>query len=183
MCVSYLPSNVNAEKCQQHEALHDDRTGSGDFGVITVRVENWAPKNARSCPPSLTDGMSAELSIQFALAYNASEHAAQRKRWALVTHSGTILILTGLEDRPSDPAAFPGSVVRVHTLAEANRVMELENGERHRHAKIPREWCIAVRPLAISAESELSALKECVLRQGATIKGLQDRLNGSAVTA
>lgn len=147
MSVSYLSSTVDAAKCQPHEVLADDRIGSGDFGLITVRVENWSPKNARSNPPSITDGMSTEISRQFCLAFNASEHARQRKRWALLTNSGSVLILTGLDERPIDPSAFPGTVRRVHTQAEANRIMELENAERHRYARIPREWTVAVCPL------------------------------------
>lgn len=145
----YLPLSSNAELCHPHTAIPaTDSPGQGEFGLLTIAVSDWAPKTYRSTPPSICDGMSAAVSRAFAVAYNSSEHAAQRKRWCLVLHTGSTLILTNLDQRPSDPSVFPSFIRRYHTQAEAEAVMQLENAERHRLARVPREWCVVVCPLA-----------------------------------
>lgn len=117
--------------------------------VVTITNEIFKPKNARSIPPSLTDGLGGELSVVFATAYNASEHARQKKRWAVVTTSQVVLIICGIEPetRPSDPTAFPPSVTTGLTFDQANALAEQQNGPRHKHARIPRQWAIPLKPL------------------------------------
>ena len=118
--------------------------------VVTITNEVFKPKNARSVPPSLTDGMGGELSVVFAREYNQSEHAQQKKRWACVTTSQVVLIICGIDTatRPSDPTAFPPCVTTGLTFDQANATAEQQNAPRFEHARIPRQWTIPLKPLS-----------------------------------
>lgn len=144
---TYLQLGTKSDPCREHAPLPTEQSGEGEYGVITLQVQDWVPKNARSVPPSITDGMGTAISRILAVTFNASENASERRRWALLTNSGTVLLLTGVEQRPSTPTDFPPNVRRVLTKAEAEKRAEIENQDRFRLARIPREWSVAVCPL------------------------------------
>jgi len=127
------------------------------YGV--VEFENgtgWVPKKIDSTPPSVTCGMGTIVSVQLALAYNASEHAAAKGRWMLVTGNGETLILCGIkgDDRPSDPAAFPECIRAGLTRHESDDIRSQENELRFKLARVPRSWTVAVRPTDLSGTRE-----------------------------
>lgn len=118
------------------------------WGLITLACDGFIPKSARSSPPSLTDGMSREISQMLMAVYNASDHARDARRWMVLTCNGTVLILTGIaaEERPSDPTAFVPSILAGYPQKQAESVMRVQNEERFRIAKSPRTWVVAVQP-------------------------------------
>lgn len=126
------------------------------FGLVTVTVENWKPKNARSVPPSLTDGLGMWTSAQWAMLFNASAVARHRGHWACVTVRGGVVVLSGirLQDRPVDVGTFPAVCVQGGLTFHAAEQMAIgANGPRIELARVPREWTIPVR-LASSVEQE-----------------------------
>lgn len=116
-------------------------------GLVTITVDKWEPKSRLDVPPSPTTSMGMELSAQFAIAFNQSEFARQRRRWCVVTNRGTCLMLTGIpaEHRPLNPCDFPPCVEQRLTYPEAELIAETQNTERHRLARIPRNWTVALR--------------------------------------
>lgn len=126
------------------------------FGVVTVTVNDWKPKNARAVPPSLTDGLGMWTSAQWAMLFNASAVARHRKQWACVTTRGTVVVLSGirLQDRPADVGTFPAVCVQGGLSFHAAEAMAIgANAPRIELARVPREWTIPVR-LANSVEQE-----------------------------
>ena len=129
------------------------------WGLVTLNVTNWHPNGPGSCPPSLTNGFSFEVSRQFAIAYNKSLQSRQRHRWAVVMTNSTILFLSNInhEDRPEDPAGFPPCVKVGFTQREAEETMISENRERHRVAHVPRSWTVALKPMTESEAEKTGA--------------------------
>lgn len=158
-----------------------------DWGLVTIQVVDFKPRGLRSQPPSVTDSCGTDVALMFAIAFNQSHLAKQRRRWALVGSTGSVLTITDVdaETRPTDPTAFPPIVVSGLTMIEAIELAEAANRPRLEHAVIPRLWTIAVMPLA-RAESDQDSLRGCILRQAETIQKLQndvERLKGSGVPA
>jgi hypothetical protein len=133
------------------DALRQPRKAKLDlpvFGVLTIDNQDWSPRRFDDIPPSLTQGLGMELSAHFALIYNQSSMAVNKRRWALVTTRGTVLVLCGLQlaDRPSNPAAFPAGFVQGGlTYDEAERFALEANEPRWQLSRIPRQWTIALR--------------------------------------
>lgn len=117
------------------------------FGVVTIQNMDWAPESAHDLPPSVADGLGMEVSSQFVMMFNQSATARQRRRWAMLTNRGTVLILTGVkpDERPIHSADFHASVQGGMTFHEAESTANKANEARYALARIPRQWTIAVR--------------------------------------
>lgn len=113
-------------------------------GIVTLIVENWTPKSARDVPPSCCDRLGMFLSAQFAMLMNQSAYSRKR-RWALVTTRGGALIISGIKDRPVNPADFPSCVQSGLTYDEAEQLAIQANTPRFELSRVPREWTVAVR--------------------------------------
>lgn len=122
---------------------------SGRYGIVTLNTPDFRPKGPTSTPPSVTGENCQEIAIQFAVAYNQSQHARNKGRWAVVMINKMVLFLTGIHeaDRPIDPRAFPKCVQTGYSKVEAELAMMNDNRERYRLAHIPRSWTVAVIPL------------------------------------
>lgn len=116
-------------------------------GTITVDNPTWAPPKATSVPPSLTETLGMQLSATFAILFNQSAHARGKRRWAVVTSRGTVVILAGVkpEQRPANPADFPPCVTAGLTHREAEDFTREANEPRFALAHIPRQWTISLR--------------------------------------
>ena len=113
-------------------------------GLVNIIVENWKPKSARDVPPSMTDRMGMFLSAQFAMLLNQSMYSRKR-RWALVTTRGTVLIVSGITDRPINPSDFPSCVQGGLSFEVAEQLAIEANAPRFELSRVPREWTVAVR--------------------------------------
>ena len=115
------------------------------WGVVTVSIVDFEPKSVTSVPPSMTDSAGPHVSAMFAHCLNRSEFYRSRRRWALLTGSGSVLTVNVVDDRPNDPAAFPDCVQGDLTMKAANELAIELNRPRLKLARIPREWSIPVR--------------------------------------
>lgn len=113
-------------------------------GLVNIIVENWKPKSARDVPPSCTDRLGMFLSAQFAMLLNQSMYSRKR-RWALVTTRGTVLIVSGITDRPINPSDFPSCVQGGLSFEVAEQLAIEANTPRFELSRVPREWTVAVR--------------------------------------
>lgn len=116
-------------------------------GLVTINNLDWEPKSRLDVPPSPTMNLGMDIAAQFAIAYNQSDFARQKRRWCVVTNRGTCLILTGIpaDQRPLNPCDFPPIVQQGLTFPEAEKAADEQNTERHRLARIPRNWTVALR--------------------------------------
>ena len=126
------------------------------FGIVTISVDAWRPKNARAVPPSLTDGLGMWLSSRYAMLFNASPIARHRGHWACVTTRSGIVVLSGirLQDRPVDVSTFPPCVQSGLTFHEAEQMAISMNAPRIELSRVPRLWTIGVR-MANTIEAEV----------------------------
>lgn len=129
--------------------LSDD--GPRTWGLVTIEVIDFTPSGLKSRPPSITDGIAGhQVSQIFAIAFNRSDFARNKRRWALVNDVGTVVMLNSITDdeRPLAPNAFPPFVKSGLTMHEAvNQANEL-NAPRLKLARVPRQWSIPVRPIS-----------------------------------
>jgi hypothetical protein len=127
-----------------------------DWGLITIQVIDFIPSSVRSTPPSISDGCCGEVACMFAYAFNQSPWARERRRWAMVSNTGSIVTISAVNDadRPTDPAGFPPVVTTGFTAQEAILAAEEQNRPRFALARVPRLWTIAVMP--ISAEGSVA---------------------------
>ena len=119
-------------------------------GVLTIIPDTkFSPTGIRSVPDVLIIGVTLEVSISFAVAYNQSKPAITKGRWALVSTTGKVVILCGVDasTRPTDPTAYPECVVTGLTHDQAVEMSDKQNRPRLEHARVPRFWSIPVRPL------------------------------------
>lgn len=128
---------------------------NSELGLYTMAIPKDAkffPASQDSQPPSRITGFPKDEICKFAVMLNRSEWSGHKKVWAAVTENGGLMLLPcAPEDRPTDPTAFlPG--VRVMEWEEAKNVAWLENRDRCAVALTPREWSIALRPLARFAD-------------------------------
>ena len=116
-------------------------------GLVTIAVDQWEPKSRLDVPPSPMNAMGMELAAQFAIAFNQSIFARQRRRWCVVTNRGTCLMLTGIpiDQRPLNPCDFPPCVQQGMTYPEAELIADEQNTERFKVARIPRNWTVSLR--------------------------------------
>ncbi|WP_373653377.1 hypothetical protein [Schlesneria sp. DSM 10557] len=116
-------------------------------GTLTIQNVSWEPANSRDVPPSVTDELGMELAAQYVLLYNQSETSRNRRRWALLTNRGSVVILSGiaLQDRPANPADFPKCVQGNLTFRTAEDTANAANKVRFALARIPRQWTISLR--------------------------------------
>lgn len=78
-------------------------------GVVTVQNHvSWSSKSVCAVPPSVMKRMGMHAASIFAIAFNQSEYARYKPRWALVTNRGSVLVLTGVPSAgsPLNPADF-----------------------------------------------------------------------------
>lgn len=128
------------------------------WGLLTIPNVGWQPRNIRSQPPAIVQHLPGEILIAMAILYNGSDHAKLRRRWAVVTTHGLMLIHDIPEDqRPNDPAAFPPGTRLIDGKAEDTAIVE--NTPRHDLARVPREWTIPLRPLVLSSPVVIPARK------------------------
>lgn len=142
------PSEVNVS--DQITALQKPEPAwrrNPDCGLVTIKNDNWIPQSETDLPHSMTQGLGMELSAHFAMVYNQSTMARNKRRWAVVTNRGTVLILTGIKlaDRPTNPADFPSFVESGLTFNQAEQRAAEANAPRLALAIVPRDWAIAVR--------------------------------------
>jgi hypothetical protein len=116
-------------------------------GLVTIAVDKWEPKSRLDVPPSPTTQMGMELAAQFAIAFNQSNFARQRRRWCVVTNRGTCLMLTGIpiDQRPLNPCDFPPCVQQGMTYPDVELIADEQNTERFKVARIPRNWTVSLR--------------------------------------
>ena len=150
---SAINPQVQPDSCRTDASVIDPAT----FGVVEIENSSWIPRKRDSAPPSCTSGMGTAISMTLARAYNVSEHAVLHNRWMLVTMAGECLILAGITERPSDPAAFPKCVRTGLRKSEAMQIRDEENEQRHLLARVPRSWTIAVRPMVSLADHPTEA--------------------------
>lgn len=118
-----------------------------NHGLVTVIVDNWTPKSARSVPPSVTDHLTMWLSTQWAILFNQSAFARRKKRWAVVTARGTVIVLCNIQlrDRPVNPADMPNCCITDLTFDTADRLAIAANTPRVEHSRVPRQWTVCIR--------------------------------------
>jgi len=142
--------DAEAEEIRRHPA-RVQRT----LGLFTLEIPNfWAfrPKSPDSTPPSTAAGLPVAELGKLAIMLNAGEWTAQKRTWAAVTESGSLLLLPcSAEARPSDPTAFlPGT--RLAERDEAKSLAIEENRERLAVSHVPKQWTVALRPLSSFVE-------------------------------
>lgn len=130
-----------------NEFLNQDRdTSAQHFGILTIRnCGGWMPAGTNKAPPSSFARIGMYLLSRFALLFNGSPEARQRRQWALVTVRGTMLVLSNVhpDERPEDPAAFPDAVTGGMTQDQAEELVHRANSRRLARGDV-REWCVAV---------------------------------------
>ncbi|WP_373650571.1 hypothetical protein [Schlesneria sp. DSM 10557] len=116
-------------------------------GTVTIQNVSWEPANSRDVPPSVTDELGMELAGQYVLLYNQSDISRRKRRWAVLTNRGSVVILSGIspQDRPADPADFPPCVQAGLTFRVAEDAANRANKTRYDLARIPRQWTISLR--------------------------------------